>query len=513
MHKLLCVSMLLLLLAVAARGQPGTFVHVPDADPTTGTCNTIPFGFAVSDPVGYSYVGRIPAAFLDPANPVISDVAFAPCGSGSWASPNVRIGFGHVPAALPLPFSFPVGGLGSFNSYTDVVTGPFCWQANANTWSPLQLGSGFRWNGIDDVAFYMTTLQANLTGWDGACHRTTTEPFRAFGAGYNSAASSGSGPQGLKMRLTLSPAVHVPDAMASLGTCNSFPFGAAVSDPSGFSYVTRISATSLDPTRPVIQDIAFAPCGTGRWQSPQVRIGIGHIPNPMPATFVFPVGGIGSFLDFREVVNGPFAFDASINEWSPFNLGTNFVWNGVDDIGIYITTQNASAVGWTGTAHRATEIRAYATGYNAGVATTNNNPAALKVGVVTTANRLDPDFSICVRAFANSAATLQFANIPTTAASGLTLISLVPTFPASSGPFFGIWPDSLVWTSVFTAPTPGGFFAWTANLPGLYPTIPLVLPPGTMLPFSGLTWDFLGVAFGPGSTLLGVTNVAQVTWP
>jgi hypothetical protein len=276
--------------------------------------------------------------------------------------------------------------------------------------------------------------------------------------------------------------------------------------------VSRIPATSLDPNRRVIHDIAFAPCGTARWSSPQVRIGIGHIPNPMPVPFNFPVGGPGSFLDFREVVNGPFAFDASDDTWSPFNLGTNFIWNGVDDIAIYITTQTAAAPGWGGDAHRLSELRSFATGYNAPVSTTSDS-AALKIGLATSSNRLDPDFGICVRAFSNSAATLQFANIPPNAVSGLTLISLTPTFPASSGPVFGIWPDPLVWNIAFTPPTPGGLFAWTANLPGLFPTVPLVLPAGTMTPFSGMTWDFVGLAFGPGQNLLGATNVAQVTWP
>jgi hypothetical protein len=512
MCNVLSTSALVLLLAVATSAQPETYVHVPDADPTAGPCNVIPFASAATMATGHSYIGRVPAAILDPANPVISDVAFAPCGSGTWSSPDVRIGFGHVPAALPLPLSFPVGGLGSFLSYTEVVTGPFCWQANANTWSPLRLGSGFTWNGTDDVAFYITTQQASITGWGGDCHSTTTEPFRAFTTGFNAAVSTGSGPTGLKMRLTLSPAVYVPDTVSNAGICDTVPFGSAITTPAGYSYVSRVPATSLDPNRRVIHDIAFATCGTGRWSAPQVRIGIGHVPNPMPSPFTFPVGGPGSFLDFKEVVNGPFAFDASTDTWSPLHLGTNFIWNGVDDIGVYITAQNASAPGWAGDCHGLTEPRSIGAAYNAPVSTTSDL-AALKIGLATSFNRLDPDFSICVRAFIDSATTILFQNIPRDAVSGLTLVSLTPTFPAASGPVFGIWPDPLVWDIAFTPPTPGGIFAWTANLPSLFPTVPLVLPSGTMTPFSGMTWDFVGLAFGPGQNLLGATNVAQVTWP
>ena len=73
----------LLLMAAAASSQ--VFVHVPDNSPGVGTCNLIPFGQSALFSFGTSYMGRVPAAFMDPANPTIDEVSFASCASGTWA--------------------------------------------------------------------------------------------------------------------------------------------------------------------------------------------------------------------------------------------------------------------------------------------------------------------------------------------------------------------------------------------------------------------------------------------
>ncbi|MBM4062407.1 MAG: hypothetical protein FJ265_15110 [Planctomycetes bacterium] len=195
--------------ASAALAQ--TTIYVPDNDPTLGTCNAIPMS-ASFGAGSMTYIGRIPASWLDPNHRTIRDIEFAPCGAGTFTAPNILIGIGHVPNPLPVPFTFPtfdVAGmptaLGNFLDYAplynSVIQGPFTWTMTMNTWSPLGLGTsvwpGFTWDGVNDIGFYITYSGA---AGGGACHRTTTEPFRIYASGsYQASTSSGSGAAGLKM--------------------------------------------------------------------------------------------------------------------------------------------------------------------------------------------------------------------------------------------------------------------------------------------------------------------------
>lgn len=204
-------SLVGLVLSAGAFAQ--TTLYVPDNDPTLGTCNAIPMSASFGQG-SMTYIGRVPASFLDPTNRTIHDVQFAPCATGTFTAPNCQIGIGHVPAALPLPFAFPsfdaagaVISNGSFLDFTvfynSVAQGPFNWSFTNNTWSPLGLDlsfpPGFTWNGSDDIAFYIS--YSGATG-GATLHRTTTEPLRAYASGtYQAASSAGSGAAGAKMGL------------------------------------------------------------------------------------------------------------------------------------------------------------------------------------------------------------------------------------------------------------------------------------------------------------------------
>jgi hypothetical protein len=136
---------------------------------------------------------------------------------------------GHVSNALPLPFSFPtiaggvVTGLGSFNDlsvvYDSDVSGPFMWSYTSGAWSPMGFaalgGTSFVWNGVDDLAFFITFGGAS----GGATfHRTTTEPFRAYASGYLAAASTGTGAAGAKMRFDMTTNVVPMASLTTVGT-------------------------------------------------------------------------------------------------------------------------------------------------------------------------------------------------------------------------------------------------------------------------------------------------------
>lgn len=188
-------------------------VFVPDNIANAGTCNAIPLSASFGSGA-MTYVARIPASYMDPTQRLILDVMFAPCGSTAFSAPSLQMGLGHVPNPVPNPFTFPsfdpAGNMiapGSFLDYqplwNSVVQGPFNYAMTQDTWSPMGFapgGTGFVWNGIDDVGFFIT--YSGATGGNSG-HRTATEPFRLYASGaYQATVSSGSGAAGLKMALT-----------------------------------------------------------------------------------------------------------------------------------------------------------------------------------------------------------------------------------------------------------------------------------------------------------------------
>lgn len=199
---------------------------------------------------------------------------------------------------------------------------------------------------------------------------------------------------------TCAVGVNCPDGDSTMGTCNTFPFGQV-----SYSYASVIAASFMDPTNPYVNEIAFAPCGSGVWSANDVIVAMGHVPNPLPATFNFPtvdatgnLQTIGSFLDLTIVHNsyptgtvgpvsttGPLSWTATANTWSPLGFaasaGTGFLWNGVDDVGFFITFQNSATIG---SCHRATEPRMYATGFNQPACTSCQSAAALKIQLQVT---------------------------------------------------------------------------------------------------------------------------------
>jgi len=234
----------------AAVATAQTVIYVPDNDPTIGTCNAIPLSASFGQG-STTYVGRIPASFLDPTNRTIRDLEFAPCnipaGTATFSATNMHVGIGHVPAPLPLPFAFPVfdaagnvTALGNFLDYAplynSVVQGPFTYAMTVDTWSPMGLTAGpwtgFTWNGVDDIGVYIT-YSGGVGG--AGLHRTTTEPFRLFASGsFQAAASSSSGAAGAKIGL-------ITGFPSQCGGCGGVSLGLSGSPTIGGSLTASLS--------------------------------------------------------------------------------------------------------------------------------------------------------------------------------------------------------------------------------------------------------------------------------
>lgn len=195
---------------------------------------------------------------------------------------------------------------------------------------------------------------------------------------------------------TAQTVLYIPDNNPAVGICNAIPLSASFGQGS-MTYVGRIPASLLDPNNRTIRDLEFAPCLTTTFTAANMNIGIGHVPASLSLPFAFPgfdaagnVTTLGGFLDYaplyNSVVQGPFTYAMTLDTWSPMGLTagpwTGFTWNGIDDIGVYITY--SGGVGGA-TVHRTTTepFRLFASGSFQAAASSGSGAAGAKIGLVT----------------------------------------------------------------------------------------------------------------------------------
>ncbi|MAG58523.1 MAG: hypothetical protein CMJ83_19720, partial [Planctomycetes bacterium] len=97
------------------------------------------------------------------------------------------------------------------------------------------------------------------------------------------------------------------------------------------------------------------------------------------------------------------------------------------------------------------------------------------------------------------------------AVEGFTMLSATTVLPAGQGPIYGLLPDSLTWLGLVQPAAIGNPFHFIVG-PGTYPTNPLNLPPGTMAPFVGQTWDLVVLLFDGSFGFVGNSNVVRFSF-
>ena len=108
---------------------------------------------------------------------------------------------------------------------------------------------------------------------------------------------------------------------------------------------------------------------------------------------------------------------------------------------------------------------------------------------------------------------LGLQNIPAGTTQGYFLLSFLTSLPQGQGPVVGLWPDAVTLTLLQTPAAQGNpiHWLWPVNAP-LFPATPLLAPPGGVNFPLGTSLDGVGVALGPQSALLGITDVERVVF-
>ncbi len=151
---------------------------------------------------------------------------------------------------------------------------------------------------------------------------------------------------------------YVPDNSSTVGVCNVIPFGSGV----GSSFYnakmqTRLTAADLGALPNIITGLAFASCNTGRAHYDQIEIVLDHIPAAQVLSTTFDNNLTPAAVTVLNSTN--YTWNVTADVWNEIGLQTFFVYNGVDDVVVQISSTNGLAPGGM---RRGTRQRIYWTG-------------------------------------------------------------------------------------------------------------------------------------------------------
>jgi hypothetical protein len=188
-HFVLVAAVFAALVAPAWAGE----IHVPDNQPSAGTCNVYPWGSGAE----WRYQAIVPTTMMGSKAVRISELGFASCGAGTFSATNCEIRMAHLTQAHTTTFQTNLE-----KNVTQVFSGAIKFNYTANQWSDVGLTSSFDYNGVDTLV-----VEIRFTGGGGGTsfHRGTNIPrIWSSGSGaFNATTAGGSDLIGaLKMRFT-----------------------------------------------------------------------------------------------------------------------------------------------------------------------------------------------------------------------------------------------------------------------------------------------------------------------
>jgi hypothetical protein len=134
---------------------------------------------------------------------------------------------------------------------------------------------------------------------------------------------------------------YIPDNAAAAGGCNVIPFGNVTPSTSWSNqkYQAMVTASDLGSLPGLITGIAFAPCGTGDRDADSLQIVLDHIPaSTTTLSTTFAANLTASAVTVLNATN--FTWRQTANTWTNVGLQNYFVYNGIDNVVIEITSIN-----------------------------------------------------------------------------------------------------------------------------------------------------------------------------
>ena len=318
--------------------------------------------------------------------------------------------------------------------------------------------------------------------------------------------------------------IYVPDPNPQIpgGTSyNVFPWG----NSTAFTYAARIPASSMDPNNTRVDDISFAPglsYAGGTWNAANALIALGHIPSTPPCPFTYPGPGgspIGDFLDLTIVydtsIHPPLNWVWTPGAWSPMGLPTigaqPFVWNGIDDVGFYVTLQSPTITAGFFRAPTGPPWRWYSSGvYQATTTSSCNSTSALVMALDCSPN--GNILAVSQTGPGVGDLNIGLSMISGTAYEGWTLLSGNTSAQKGSGPFVGLVPDATTWTFLGIPYFVGNPIHFKTIDVGFFPTVPFYAGPGQVTVLTGLTFDFSVMLLNPLGQYDSRSNVERLTF-
>jgi len=201
------------LLTVSSAVPAQRLVYVPDASPSQGSCNGIPFGSGTE----WRYHVLVTAGQLGSLPGRIVDLAFTPCWNGTFTANPFEVRMAHsYSAQLTKNFQTNFGG-----NLTTLYQGAAGWRYAADQWSPIGLQRHFDFDGRNSLVVEIRYK----AGQGGASFRRSDNLPRAYQYGtaaYASPMATFLDTGGLKMRFTVKEIYLTGSGSGAPGTAYRF---------------------------------------------------------------------------------------------------------------------------------------------------------------------------------------------------------------------------------------------------------------------------------------------------
>jgi hypothetical protein len=324
---------------------------------------------------------------------------------------------------------------------------------------------------------------------------------------------------------------YFPDNVPSTGAANTIPYRESTWGTSGYTsyhvYPASVLTAAGIPAGAFLTDIALSPTNatgaSGTINIAITKVTIGHLAlnPPQAGQWLNNVATPTTLWD--TATDGAYTFPWTADTWVSLPIachGAGFAWDGVSDI-IFFQTQAGSSTpggGWTGgfsvhTSPTSTYIRHGLNAYNPTVGTAPSTTGTLGMRM-----RMTFGTSGCFGLLATTTGggtgdlALALINLPAAASEGYLLATSTTVGIVGSGPFFGIWPSAVTFDCINSPASPGNPLHFLTGYPGLWPDVPILIPPGALSGLAGQVWDLVVVALGPGMSYVNKTNAARLNW-